>query len=112
MAAKGKAPRITAGRNIAELEAELERRTAERDEALAQQAAAAEVLQIVALSPERLEPVFEAILRNAVRICGGTFGVLAIHEGDGFRGAAAHGVGPEFTETLTRFYHPVPGSGR
>src|SRR6516225_7778702 len=110
MAAKGKAPRITARRNIAELEAELERRTAERDEALAQQAAAAEVLQIVALSPERLEPVFEAILRNAVRICGGTFGVLAIREGDGFRGAAAHGVGPEFTETLTRFYHPVPGT--
>ena len=110
MAAKGKAPRITARRNVAELEAELERRTAERDEALAQQAAAAEVLQIVALSPERLEPVFEAILRNAVRICGGTFGVLAIREGDGFRGAAAHGVGPEFTETLTRFYHPVPGT--
>ena len=44
MAAKGKAPRITARRNVAELEAELERRTAERDEALAQQAAAAEVL--------------------------------------------------------------------
>ena len=110
MAAKGKAPRLTARRNVAELEAELERRTAERDEALAQQAAAAEVLQIVALSPERLEPVFEAILRNAVRICGGTFGVLAIREGDGFRGAAAHGVGREFTETLTRFYHPVPGT--
>jgi len=110
MAAKGKAPRITARRNVAELEAELERRTAERDEALAQQAAAAEVLQIVASSPERLEPVFEAILRNAVRICGGTFGVLAIREGDGFRGAAAHGVGPEFTDTLTRFYHPVPGT--
>jgi len=41
-------------------------------------------------------------------ICGGTFGVLAIREGDGFR--AAHGVGREFTESLTRFYHPVPGT--
>src|SRR6516164_1773206 len=77
----------------------------ETREALERQAATAEVLGIIASSPSQLEPVFEAMLANAVRICAGTFGTLALYDGDGFRGVAAHGAPSSFPETLSRFRH-------
>jgi len=82
----------------------------ETREALERQAATAEVLGIIASSPSQLEPVFEAMLANAVRICAGTFGTLALYDGDGFRGVAAHGAPSSFPETLSRFRHAVPGT--
>src|SRR5215469_11777382 len=85
---------------IADLERRLAERTAalteaqsERDEALARETATAEVLGVMSSSPGRLEPVFNAILANAVRICGGASGVLALIDRDGFHGASTHGVG-------------------
>jgi len=65
MAAKGKAPLVKPPRTIAELEGELERRTAGRDEALARESAIAEVLQVINSSPGDLAPVFDAILGSA-----------------------------------------------
>jgi hypothetical protein len=64
MAANGKAPLVKPPRTIAELEAELERRTAERDEALAREGAIAEVLQVINASPGDLAPVFDAMLKK------------------------------------------------
>ena len=49
---------------------ELRQRTADLSEALAQQRATSDLLQVISGSPGNLEPVFQAMLENAVRICG------------------------------------------
>src|SRR5207248_1040895 len=74
------------------------------------QTASAEVLGVISSSPGHLKPVFEAIVTNAVRIFAGSAGMLALREGDGFRGAAAHGFGASFTEMLSGLHRPVPGT--
>src|SRR5262245_24178537 len=64
----------------------------ELEEALEQQAATSEVLQVISKSRGELAPVFEAMLGNAVRICGAKFGNMWLREGDGFRIGAMHGT--------------------
>ena len=67
--------------------ADLERRFAqaqrELSEASERQAATDEVLGIIANSPGELEPVFQAILANATRICEAKFGTLFKFDGEG-----------------------------
>jgi GAF domain-containing protein len=64
---------------------ELRRRTADLSESLEQQTATSEVLKIISSSPGELEPVFQTLLGNAVRLCAAEFGLLNLKEGDGFR---------------------------
>ena len=63
-------------------EAEIARLTRERDEALEREKATAEVLRVISSSPGQLEPIFQAMLEDAVRILEAKFGVLFLCEGD------------------------------
>jgi two-component system, NtrC family, sensor kinase len=74
--------------SIAELKQQLDRRIRERDEALEQLAATSEVLQVISSSPGKLDPVFQAILENALRICEAKFGTLYLCDGGALRPVA------------------------
>jgi len=87
--------------NVRLFEAE-QARTRELREALEQQTATSEVLKIVSSSPGELDPVFDAMLANAVRICDASFGVLFRFEDDAWRAAAMFGVPPAFAEYWRR----------
>ena len=95
-----KAP--TAQVSTADLQEQLDRRTRERDEALEQLAATSDVLKVISSSPGELEPVFEAMLANAVRICEAKFGTLYRTEGDSVRCVAMYGVPKAFAEERRR----------
>ena len=81
-------------------------------ELLEQQTATSEVLQVISASPGQLEPVFRAMLGNAVRTCGAKFGIMYLSEGDGFRTVAMHDVPRAFAEKRQRepFFRPSAGS--
>ena len=91
---------------------ELRQRTDDLSESLEQQTATSEVLQVISSSPGQLEPVFKAMLGNAVRTCGAKFGIMYLSEGDGFRTVAMHDVPRAFAEKRQRepFFRPSAGS--
>ncbi|MBI3759457.1 MAG: GAF domain-containing protein, partial [Deltaproteobacteria bacterium] len=61
---------------------ELRQRTDDLTESLEQQTATSEVLKVISSSPGNLQPVFQAMLSNAVRICEAKFGVMFRFDGD------------------------------
>ena len=67
-------------------------------ESLQQQTATADVLKVISSSPGELEPVFQAMLENAVRICDANFGTLQLRDNGAFRVAAMHNPPPLFAE--------------
>ena len=85
----------------------------ELQQSLQQQTATADVLKIISSSPGDLQPVFEAMLENATRICEATFGNLLLYEGDAFRLVAMHNAPPAYDESRRRnpLIHPHPRSG-
>src|SRR5205814_8089087 len=65
-------------------------------EALEQQTASSEVLGVISRSPTDLKPVFEAILDSALRLCGGSLGLLNLWNGKSYRTVAQRGAEGEF----------------
>ena len=81
---------------------ELRQRTDDLSESLEQQTATSEVLQVISSSPGELEPVFQAMLENATRICEADLGTMALYEDGGFRHVALHGAPPAYAELRQR----------
>jgi GAF domain-containing protein/CheY-like chemotaxis protein/anti-sigma regulatory factor (Ser/Thr protein kinase) len=77
---------------------ELRQRTGDLSEALEQQTATSEVLRTISSSPGELEPVFKAMLENAVRICEAKYGNLFLYENGVFRIVALQNAPPEYAE--------------
>src|SRR5262249_20899542 len=71
---------------------ELRQRTDDLSESLEQQTATSEVLRVISTSAGELDPVFQAMLANATRLCEGTYGILWLREGEAFRIAALEGA--------------------
>jgi hypothetical protein len=75
---------------------ELRHRSDDLTESLEQQTATSEILKVVSSSPGELEPVFNAMLENAVRICEAKFGHIYRWNGDVLTLAATHNTPPAF----------------
>ena len=94
------APKAASRRNAspANQDAEVARLARELNEALEQQMATSEVLQVISSSPGDLEPVFDKMLENAVRICDATFGNIYRWDGESLHLLASHNTPPAFVE--------------
>jgi GAF domain-containing protein len=81
-------------------------------QSLEQQTATSEVLKVISSSPGDLQPVFEAMLTNATRICEAKFGTLLLREGGKFRLVTMHGAPPEWAEKRRReaLFSPGPSN--
>jgi len=99
----------TAFKDLADPEVENRRLREELREALAREAAMAEVLQVINSSPGDLSPVFDAMLEKALRLCEAYFGLLIIWDGEVFHRVAFQGVPAELIEAMRQPLKPVPG---
>ena len=77
-----------------------------------QQTATSEVLSVISSSPGALQPVFDTMLENGLRICEAKFGLLFRFDGTRFHPAAGVGTPPEYAEFIKQrgAFVPVPGS--
>jgi GAF domain-containing protein len=64
-------------------------------EALDQQTATAEILRVISSSPTDVQPVFDTIVRNAVRLCGASHGSVYLFDGELVHAVAHDGYTPE-----------------
>src|SRR5262249_6427728 len=85
-------------------------------ESLEQQTATSEILRVISESPTDVQPVFETIVRNATKLCEGTFSAVFRWDGALLDFAAAHNWTPQAVEAMRADY-PIPatratGSGR
>jgi adenylate cyclase len=97
----------------ARLLSELRQRTDDLSESLEQQTATSEVLRVISSSPGQLEPVFQTVLANAIRICDAKFGTLFRYNGENFEAVAMFGAPPALVDFHRQrgSFQPPAGSG-
>src|SRR5262245_13396023 len=81
---------------------ELQARNGELTESLARQTATGDILRAIAASPSDVQPVFDAIARSAVLLCGGVLGTVFRFDGELMHVAALHGYSPEGEAAVRR----------
>ena len=108
---RGNAPKAVRRRSssAASQETKVARLTSELHEALEQQTATSEVLQVISSSPGDLQPVFATMLENAARICDAKFGNIQRWDGEVLHLVATHNTPPAFAEARMRSHlRPSP----
>jgi signal transduction histidine kinase len=86
------------------LERKVEERTAELTESLAYQTATSEILQVISSSPTNVQPVFDAIVRNAVRLCDAMFASAFRYDGEMLYFLATTSINQAFLQTIKDVY--------
>ena len=97
--------------SVADLHAQLERRTTELDRALERQTATADILRVIASSSSDAQPVFEAIAESAARLCQVEFCNVFWFDGELIHFMHSYGYSREAMEALRHFYPMPPGRG-
>jgi PAS domain S-box-containing protein len=90
---------------------ELEARNRDLTETLEQQTATSEVLRVISGSPTDVQPVFDAIARNAARLCEAQFCFVYRFDGELLHFVGHHGVTEEGAETVRRAFPAPPSRG-
>jgi len=99
---------------------ELETRNGALTESLEQQTATSEILRVISSSPKDVQPVFDAIIANAVRLCGGVYGIIWRYDGEVVNLVGSHNLPGEsredligqFPRRLDDLYGPLPNALR
>src|SRR5262249_48290803 len=87
---------------------ELEDRNRKLTESLEQQTATAEILRVIASSPTDIQPVFDAIVQSAVRLCDGVYGFAGRFDGDQIHIAALYNFTPDAVRVMQEMYPMRP----
>jgi two-component system, NtrC family, sensor kinase len=98
-------------RRIEELTAELSKAHTDRDDSLRREVATAEILRVISQSKADAQPVFDTIVRSALRLCNGLFSSLFQFDGNLLHPVAHHNYTPEALEQLHRAYPRPPDRG-
>src|SRR4029453_11720536 len=92
-------------RRIEELTAELSKAHTDRDDSLRREVATAEILRVISQSKADAQPVFDTIVRSALRLCNGLFSSLFQFDGNLLHPVAHHNYTPE---PLDQLHPPYP----
>ncbi|PYN91224.1 MAG: histidine kinase, partial [Candidatus Rokuibacteriota bacterium] len=92
----------------ARLLSELQAKNADLTEALEQQTATAEILRVISRSPTDVQPIFDAVVRSASRLCGGEYAIVTRYDGELLHLAALHNPRPGTADETARFFPQAP----
>jgi GAF domain-containing protein len=87
---------------------ELQEKNQALSESLEQQTATSGILRVISQSPTDVKPVFDTIVRNAVRLCDGLSGVAFRYDGRELSILAHHDFSPRAVELIARSYPRPP----